>query len=98
MTLWGQTAEQMDESRLSDTPALLIKRATVNDYHGRTLSLSFGGTIHINPDIKECHDLWQWCVLGVVDVQVLLVPFGCIIVVVDVYVDTEMTGKCPTAI
>jgi replication factor A1 len=56
-TLWGNQAESFSHH---DHPVIGIKGAKVGDYGGRTLSVSFGGTVQVNPDLPMAHTLRGW--------------------------------------
>ncbi|KAJ2999816.1 Replication factor A protein 1 [Globomyces sp. JEL0801] len=65
-TLWGRQAETFEHH---DNPVLGIKgckgKETLNltivgEFNGRSLSLSFGSSIQINPDLPEAHHLRGW--------------------------------------
>ncbi len=57
LTLWGKSA---DSFNTQDQPVVAFKGAKVNDYGGRSLSLSSGGSLQINPDIREAHVVKGW--------------------------------------
>jgi replication factor A1 len=56
-TLWGNQAESFNHH---DNPVIGIKGAKVGDYGGRTLSVAYGGTIQLNPDVPIAHTLRGW--------------------------------------
>lgn len=60
LTLWGKTAEDFDSSGY---PVVAFKGLRVNDFNGRSLSLSQAGTFKVNPDIPEKARLKHWYVL-----------------------------------
>lgn len=57
LTLWGKTAEDFDSSGY---PVVAFKGLRVNDFNGRSLSLSQAGTFKVNPDIPEKARLKHW--------------------------------------
>ncbi|XP_072248336.1 replication protein A 70 kDa DNA-binding subunit [Leuresthes tenuis] len=57
VTLWGEEAEKFDGS---GQPIVAIKGAKLSDFGGRSLSVSFGSTLMINPDIPEAYKLRGW--------------------------------------
>ncbi|KAK4519047.1 uncharacterized protein ATC70_009275 [Mucor velutinosus] len=57
LTLWGSQAEQFDAT---GSPVIACKGVRVNDFSGRSLSLSASATCKINPDIPEAKRLQQW--------------------------------------
>lgn len=59
LTLWGKTAEDFDSSGY---PVVAFKGLRVNDFNGRSLSLSQAGTFKVNPDIPEKARLKHWYV------------------------------------
>ena len=56
LTLWGDKAEKF--SGLNQVVA--VKSATVSDWNGKSLSLSFSGSIEENPDIPQARRIQQW--------------------------------------
>ncbi|KAJ3036022.1 Replication factor A protein 1 [Rhizophlyctis rosea] len=54
LTLWASTAENFDGS---EYPVVAVKGTKVSDFGGRSLS---GGTVTLNPDIPESHQLRGW--------------------------------------
>lgn len=61
VTLWGKQAEEAShENGWAGEPVLAIKGSKVSDYNGRTLSVSSASLLHMNPDIKEAHELRGW--------------------------------------
>ncbi|KAL1935602.1 hypothetical protein VTP01DRAFT_4742 [Rhizomucor pusillus] len=57
LTLWDKHAEDFDSS---EHPVTAFKGLRVNDFNGRSLSLSASGLVRVNPDIPECAKLKQW--------------------------------------
>ncbi|ORZ02948.1 replication factor-A protein 1 [Syncephalastrum racemosum] len=57
LTLWGRTAEDFDAS---GEPIVAFKSVRVNDFGGRSLSLSMDGTYKINPARPETQRLQHW--------------------------------------
>ncbi|EPZ36651.1 Nucleic acid-binding domain-containing protein, partial [Rozella allomycis CSF55] len=57
VTLWGQTAKDFS---VQGTPVLAFKGCRTSHYNGITLSLSSSGTMIINPDIPQAHELRGW--------------------------------------
>jgi replication factor A1 len=57
LTLWDRTADTFDAS---GTPTVACKGVRVNDFNGRSLSLSSSGLIKKNPDIPEAKKMQQW--------------------------------------
>lgn len=57
LTLWGRTAEDFDGS---GEPIVAFKAVRVNDFGGRSLSLSMDGTYKINPPRPETQRLQHW--------------------------------------
>ena len=60
VTLWGETADTMNEERLPAGVVVVIKAAKVSEYQGRSLSASFGSQILVNPDRPEARELIAW--------------------------------------
>ncbi|KAI9498454.1 replication protein A DNA-binding subunit [Zychaea mexicana] len=57
LTLWDKTAENFDSS---GAPVVAFRGLRVNDFGGRSLSLSTNGTLKVNPDIPECTKIKHW--------------------------------------
>ena len=57
VTLWNRQAASFDGS---DGKSIGIKGAKVGDFNGRSLSIGFDGTVQVNPDIPEGHNLLIW--------------------------------------
>ncbi|KAI8904770.1 replication factor-a protein [Gorgonomyces haynaldii] len=57
-TLWGQQAEKYGQN-IQDV-VIAMKGVKVGDYGGRTLSISDGASIVLNPDLPEAHRLRGW--------------------------------------
>ncbi|XP_033126766.1 replication protein A 70 kDa DNA-binding subunit-like [Anneissia japonica] len=57
LTLWREQAETFDAS---NNPVLAIKGAKVSDFGGRSLNLSSGAVLQMNPDIPRAHQLKGW--------------------------------------
>ncbi|KAI7864761.1 hypothetical protein BDF14DRAFT_1831812 [Spinellus fusiger] len=57
VTLWGNTAENFSSS---GSPVLAFKGCRVNDFQGKTLSLSQPGILKMDPDLSESRVLRQW--------------------------------------
>ncbi len=60
VTFWGKLAEDFNEAQASTCPVLAIKGARVNEYQGRTLSVSGSSQLAVNPDLPESHELRGW--------------------------------------
>ncbi len=60
VTLWGETADTMNEERLPAGVVVVIKAAKVSEYQGRSLNASFGSQILVNPDRPEARELIAW--------------------------------------
>lgn len=60
VTMWGETAESMNEERLPAGVVVVIKAAKVSEYQGRSLNASFGSQILVNPDRPEARELLEW--------------------------------------
>lgn len=58
-TLWGTEAEKFEEYAARN-PVVAIKGAKVSDFGGRSLSILNSSIFHVNPDIKEAHELRGW--------------------------------------
>lgn len=56
-TLWGNQAQEFSVPTGS---VVLIRRAKVSDYSGKTISVSNSSTFEANPDLKEAHRLRGW--------------------------------------
>lgn len=58
LTLWGAEAETFDGC---GQPIILVKNGRINEFQGgKTLSLSGGSVMKVNPDIPEGHKLRGW--------------------------------------
>ncbi|KAF1804516.1 hypothetical protein V8B55DRAFT_1499736 [Mucor lusitanicus] len=57
ITFWGNQAEQFDAS---GSPVIACKGVRVNDFSGRSLSLSSSAICKVNPNIPEATRLKQW--------------------------------------
>ncbi|CAL1538002.1 unnamed protein product [Lymnaea stagnalis] len=57
MTLWGEDAVKFDGQGY---PIVAVRSAKVSEFHGRSLSVTSGSQLMINPDIKEAHFLRGW--------------------------------------
>ncbi|KAL2913642.1 Replication factor A protein 1 [Polyrhizophydium stewartii] len=57
LTLWGRQAETFEHS---DNPVICIKGARVGDFGGRSLSVSMGSTLSVNPPMNEAYRLRGW--------------------------------------
>ncbi|KAK4058715.1 Replication factor A protein 1 [Microbotryomycetes sp. JL221] len=57
LTLWGKQAENWQEV---ENGLYVFKGAKVNDYGGRSLSMSGGSTIQADPDVEMAHELRGW--------------------------------------
>ena len=58
LTLWGQDAENFDGA---GSPIVFIKGGKINEFGGgKSISMSSGSTMKINPDISEAHQLRGW--------------------------------------
>ncbi|WFD35331.1 Replication factor A protein 1 [Malassezia cuniculi] len=61
LTLWGQQAENFEQSIAGDPkPVIAFKGVKVSDFGGRSLSMFSSSTMTINPDIPESHGLRGW--------------------------------------
>jgi replication factor A1 len=57
LTLWDIQAEQFDSS---NNPIIACKGCRVNDFGGRSLSLSSSGSLKVNLEIPEAQKLRKW--------------------------------------
>ena len=57
VTLWGEDAKKFDWQGF---PVMALKGARVSDFGGRSLSVSGGTSMLMNPDSKEAHLLRGW--------------------------------------
>lgn len=57
LTVWGKTAESFEAPTES---VVAFKGVKVSDFGGRSLSLTFGGSMTVNPDIDEAFKLKGW--------------------------------------
>lgn len=57
LTVWGKTAETFDVNLES---VVAFKGVKVSDFGGRSLSLLSSGSMNVNPDINEAHNLKGW--------------------------------------
>jgi replication factor A1 len=57
LTLWDVQAEKFDST---GNPIIACKGCRVNDFGGRSLSMSSGGTLKINMEIPETQKLRKW--------------------------------------
>lgn len=58
LTLWGQDAENFDGTA---NPIIFIKGGRINEFGGgKSISLTSGSAMKINPDIGEAHQLRGW--------------------------------------
>ncbi|KAI8070318.1 putative replication factor-A protein 1 [Gongronella butleri] len=57
MTIWEAQAETFDGT---GEPVVAFKGVRVNDYNGRSLSLSAAGRLTMNPEIPEAKELKKW--------------------------------------
>lgn len=58
LTLWGQDAEHFDGAA---HPIIFIKGGKINEFGGgKSISLTSGSAMKINPDISEAHQLRGW--------------------------------------
>lgn len=57
VTLWGEEAEKFNDSM---QPVVVIKKARLSDFGGRSLSALFSSTVMVNPDIPEAFSLRAW--------------------------------------
>lgn len=60
VTFWGQLAEEFNDAQAASRPVLAIKGARVNEFQGKTLSVSNASQIAMNPDLPESHELRGW--------------------------------------
>lgn len=59
VTLWGQDAETFDSRFPNDV--IFIKGGKVHEFGGeKSISVTGGSTMRINPDISEAHRLRGW--------------------------------------
>ncbi len=56
LTLWSEKAEKFDALN----KVVAFKMAQVREFNGKSLSLTFGGTLEIEPDLPEAHALKDW--------------------------------------
>ncbi len=56
LTLWGEKAEKFAGLH----SAVAAKKAKVSDWNGKSLSLSFDGSVEEDPDIPEARALKEW--------------------------------------
>lgn len=57
LTIWGPTAQNFDASPES---IVAFKGVKVSDFGGRSLSLLSSGSMNVDPDIDEAHNLKGW--------------------------------------
>ncbi|KAK7694058.1 hypothetical protein QCA50_003634 [Cerrena zonata] len=57
LTLWGKQAEQYNEP---NEPVVAFKGVKVNDFNGRSLSMSASSILSVNPEIPEAYALRGW--------------------------------------
>lgn len=58
LTLWGQDAENFDGT---SNPIVFVKGARINEFGGgKSISLTSGSSMKINPDLPEAHQLRGW--------------------------------------
>ena len=60
LTLWGELAHRLGDESPTGVVVLVVKRATVGDFGGRSLSTSFAGTLLVNPDMPEVAAVRAW--------------------------------------
>ncbi|CAO3638936.1 unnamed protein product [Cunninghamella echinulata] len=57
VTIWDTAAEHFEAH---GNPVIAFKGCRVGDFNGRTLSLSGGGNLKVDPDIQEARTLQNW--------------------------------------
>ena len=57
LTVWGKTAENFD---VPEDSVIAFKGVKVSDFGGKSLSLLSSGTMMVDPDIPEAHELNAW--------------------------------------
>lgn len=58
LTLWGESAQEFNGA---NNPVVVIKGARVHEFAGgKSLTISNGTQLRINPEIKECYMMRSW--------------------------------------
>jgi replication factor A1 len=56
-TIWGKNAESWD---IAPDTVIALKGVKVSDFGGRSLNMTFGSSMMVNPDIDEAYNLKGW--------------------------------------